>query len=268
MRKITLLFLFLSSLAIYGQQRRVSQTVAQLNETHSVFKPYSPLTAAVYTPRTKAVNNATYANLNANAVKEIAATRPQYIEVSVPYNGGAVTVQLYRVQILAKGFHMDTNKQKNMGYQAGAYYRGIIKNDPKSVASLNFFDGEMNGIISGKGLNNLVIGKLKNAKAKNTPPYIIYSDSNLTKHNEFVCETPDGTPFGKKQQLATTDAGDEATKCVGVYFEIDYAIYQANNSDIALTGNWITSIFNNIQTLYDNDGIDVMLTRSCVARWA
>ena len=259
MKRITLLLLFLGSFAIHAQERRVSATVEQLNSTHHTFKQYSPLTAATTPPRDKAVKNATYANLNAAAVKEIAKTKPQYIEVTIPYNSANVVVQLYRVQILAKGFHMDTKRQKDVAYHPGAYYRGVVKDDPKSLASLNFFDGEMNGIVSGKGINNLVVGKLKNAKTKNTPAYIIYSDSKLAKHNEFLCVTPEGAPFGKKQSVTAARSGDEATKCVGVYFEMDYAIYQANNNSETLTANWMTSLFNNIQTLFDNDGIDVML---------
>jgi hypothetical protein len=45
-----------------------------------------------------------------------------------------------------------------------------------------------------------------------------------------------------------------------MYFEIDYNLYQNNNSNTTTTTNWMTSVFNNIQALYNNDGISVSLS--------
>jgi len=39
---------------------------------------------------------------------------------------------------MAEGFHVDTDKGKNISYEKGLYYRGIIKGDSKSVAAFNF----------------------------------------------------------------------------------------------------------------------------------
>jgi hypothetical protein len=44
-----------------------------------------------------------------------------------------------------------------------------------------------------------------------------------------------------------------------MYFEMDYALYQANNNNITTTTNWMTAVFNNLQTLYANDGITCSL---------
>ena len=50
-----------------------------------------------------------------------------------------------------------------------------------------------------------------------------------------------------------------STRCVSFYFEIDNNIYIQNGSNTTTTSNWMTSLFNNIQTLFDNDGISTGL---------
>jgi hypothetical protein len=40
-----------------------------------------------------------------------------------------------------------------------------------------------------------------------------------------------------------------------MYFEVDYSLYVQNSSNITTTTNWMTSVFNNVQTLFTNDGI-------------
>jgi hypothetical protein len=149
---------------------------------------------------------------------------------------------------------VDTNRQKNIPYQAGVYYRGMVKGDVHSVVSFNFFNNECNGIISNDALANLVVGKLK--KPNNTLDYIVYSDSNLKVANSFHC----ATKFDEASTIdSTTNKSATTVKCVSMYFEIDYDLFNANNSDTVETTNWMTSMFSNIQTLYANDGITVNL---------
>ena len=62
--------------------------------------------------------------------------------------------------------------EKNIPYQKGVYYRGIIKGDVTSIATFNFFKGECNGLFSNNEYGNIVIGKLKNSN--NLKDYIIY----------------------------------------------------------------------------------------------
>ena len=260
MKKILQLLLALfSTISFYGQHR-VAAKVQQLNDSHAIFTPYSPLTAVTGTKSAdKAVHNATYANLNHTIVKGIAKNMPQTIELTIPYNGSGITVQLYRADVLAKGFHADSDKQANINYTPGAYYRGIIKDDNTSLASFSFFNNEMNGVISSGALNNLVIGRLTNTRSMDD--YIIYSDAQLTIANDFNCGANNVAGVLGKTKKEKTAAGKSAQTdhCVTVYFEIDNDIYLQNNSSQVLTGNWLTSVFNNIQTLYDNDGITVSL---------
>jgi hypothetical protein len=258
MKKIlTIISLF--SFAFLFAQHEVGKKILELEKQKTIFKPFSVLNVvqkATDNNLNKVVANATIATIKANVVNDIVSNKYQNIELAIPYNGKVVTVDLYQVNLLAEGFHIDTDKQKNISYQKGVYYRGIVKGDYTSIASFNFFNNEFNGIISNNELSNLEVGKLD--KANNKTDYIIYADANLKVLNDSQCSL-------KVDESAAVDLPMDSNKsvtsarCVTVYFEIDYDLFTNNNNSTTNTSNWMTSVFNNVQTLYNNDGITVAL---------
>lgn len=258
MKKIlTIISLF--SFTFLFAQHEVGKKIQELEKQKTIFKPFSVLNVvqkAADNNLNKVVANATIATIKANVVNDIVSNKYQNIELAIPYNGKIVTVDLYQVNLLAEGFHIDTDKQKNISYQKGVYYRGIVKGDYTSIVSFNFFNNECNGIISNNELSNLVVGKLD--KANNKTDYIIYADANLKVLNDSQCSL-------KVDESAAVDLPMDSNKsvtsarCVTVYFEIDYDLFTNNNNSTTTTSNWMTSVFNNVQTLYNNDGITVAL---------
>lgn len=250
---VVLLFCFFAF-----SQKEVSKKVNALiasNATFSTYSVLSPSNQITDLDINKALKKATVAKINLQSVANLVARKQEAIEVSIPYQGELITVQLYKVNLLAQGFHVDTDKSKSIPYEQGVYYRGIVKGDFKSVVSFNFFKNELNGIISNQRLNNLVIGKLN--KKDNQTDYVIYSDSDLTAQNHIECHTKEVVeqPYlnTKRQTQKQSD------RCVTMYFEIDNNLFQENGSNTTSTSNWMTSVFNNVQTLYANDGINISL---------
>lgn len=259
MKKIITLVWVLCALPFYAQHK-VADNVEALVSKNTVFSRFSPLSIDKNAkPKTTVVDNATYTTINTEIVKQIADAKPENIEVNIPYDGGILTVQLYRVDIFKPNFQVNTSDAKNVYYEKGAYYRGILKDDRNSLATFNFFKDEMNGMISNAKLGNLVVDKLR--KGKNMSEYIVYSDKLLKISNKFACATHDdeaATP--KNGNGGSTVLANQLYK-VGIYFELDNDLFKQNNFSTAQTGNWITSVFNNMQTLYSNDGIQVALSR-------
>jgi hypothetical protein len=253
MKKLLLLLALLSAMSFYGQHK-VAGRVGQLIKAKTTFTKFNPLTVNTLPQTTTAVGNATFATMNKRVVANIAANKYPYVELTIPYNGSTVAVQMYRVEVLAQGFHADTDRQTNISWTDGVHYRGIVKGDSNSLVSFNFFEQEMNGIISATGINNLVVGRMQSTG--NRSNYIIYSDAMLSISNPFRCGVNDSGPL-PAQQNTSREAFTE--HCVTNYFEIANDIYLANESDITLTTNWMSSVFNNVQTLYENDGITVAL---------
>lgn len=252
MKKITLIMALFCAITVFSQ-KRIPDQVKELVKNNTVFKPVAPLAVnnALHPATDKLVNNATYATLSVAQSADIAQNKYPYLELTVPYNGSTITVQLYRTEVMAKGFHIDTDKQKNITYAAGAYYRGIVKGNYNSVAAISFFNNGMSGILSGGNLQNLVIGKLKSG----SNDYVIYSDANLEINSGFKCAATDKGTLPRFSPKRSQRQSVETTRCVTLYFEIDYTLYEENNSSVEETTNWITALYNNVQTLYNNDGI-------------
>lgn len=257
MKKTLLLLLFLLSFGAYAQNE-IAQIVYERLSQNVVFKPYEVLTVnenpSNLTP-SRVVTDATYANINTVSIADIILNKPENIAIEIPYQGKIIDLQLYRVNLFSDDFHIDTNKSETISYQRGVYYRGIIKGDRNTIASFNFFNNELNGVISNHEFNNLNVGKI-NQKG-NVSDYIVYSDTNLKLPFTTECHAKDvvtNEAFNKSSNTAK-----ETSKCVTVYFEVDYDLFLANDSNTTTTSNWVTSVFNNVQTIFANDGIQVAI---------
>ena len=255
MKKLLTIVSFFSFAVLFAQHE-VAKKMQELERLPVTFNSYKVLNVSNKTTNEavlKTVDDATFAKINVESVNLLIKNKPEYLEIEIPYNNKTVVLDLYKVTIFSEGFHVDTDKGKNVIYEKGVYYRGIIKGNYTSVVAMNFFNGEMNGVISCAELNNLVVGKLK--FTNNTDDYIIYSDAKLKVLNDYKCSL-------KVDETATMDGSNKSpssVKCVTMYFEVDYDLYMANNNSTIDTTNWMTSVFNNVQTIFTNDGITTSL---------
>lgn len=253
-----LLLTTLFSLTHLLAQNKVAERVAELQGLSTRFQPVSvlnPIQNGADSEVEKVVNGATLATINFEKVNEIVVNQYETIELEIPYQNQSIALLLYKVNPFKEGFHVDTDKAKDIAYQKGVYYRGIIKGQTNSVSAFNFFNGEFNGVISDSDLGNLVVGKL--VKPNNQTDYIVYSDAKMKVLNDFDCHIKED--LTNIPNPGETNRDVNSTRCVGFYFEIDTDLFVANGSDLTATTNWMTSVFNNVQTLFDNDGITVGL---------
>ena len=253
-----LLIITLFSLTNLFSQNKVAEKVSEFQNLNANFKRVSVLTPIQNSDNSeinKVVDGATLAILNLDKINEIVTNQYENLTLEIPYQNQIISVLLYKVNPFAEGFHVDTDKGKYIPYQKGVYYRGIIDGETNSVSSFNFFNGEFNGLVSSSTLGNVVIGKLD--KPNNQKDYIVYSDAKMKVLNEFECHTKEGNI--NKNSNQETNRNGNSDRCVAFYFEIDTNLFQENNSDTTITSNWITSVFNNVQTLFNNDGISVGL---------
>lgn len=251
---VTVLFCYTNLVA----QNKIAEKVSELQSLKASFKSISVLSATQNTINSdvnKVVNEATLATINFEKINAIVTNQYETIELEIPYQNKNLAVLLYKVNPFVEGFHVDTDKTKNISYQKGVYYRGIIKGEINSVSSFNFFNGEFNGIISSSELGNLVVGRLD--KVNNQTDYIVYSDAKMKVLNDFDCHTKDGDDSAENNGHFNRDIA--SARCVSMYFEVDNNLFVQNGNDTTATTNWMTSVFNNVQTLYTNDGISVGL---------
>ncbi|MFY7957475.1 MAG: hypothetical protein ACOVNT_05125, partial [Flavobacterium macrobrachii] len=257
MKKQQLVLFLLFSITLFGQ-KKIAEQVLKLQKENTHFNKVSILTPSLFIDNIdvkKTVSEATLAKADLVKINQIVTTKNDFIELEIPYQNQLISVLLFKVNPFAEDFKIDTDKKRNITYQKGIYYRGIIKNDVNSVSSFNFFNGEFNGIISSESLGNLVIGKLD--KQGNQLDYIVYSDSKMNIVNDWSCNVKeDGFEV---DQNSTLNREVNTARCVTFYFEVDYNLYLQNNSNSTTTTNWMTSVYNNVQTLFSNDDITTAL---------
>ena len=259
LKKLLTIVSFFSFFLLFSQNE-IGKKVKELQDNKTTFKNFSVLNVTQDIPSyqiSKVLTKSTLATINSEKVTEIFSNKYDNIELEIPYNGTVLQIQLYKTTIFKENFHLDTDKQKNVPYQQGVYYRGVLKDDFTSVASFSFFNNEFNGVISATGLSNIVVGKLE--KTNNTNDYIVYADENLKVLSDFQCSVKDNETLHSLNSDTVLNKDINSTRCVSVYFEIDYDLFQSNGSNTTTTSNWMTSVFNNVQTLYANDGITVAI---------
>lgn len=260
MKRILQFAVFLIALSV-NAQNKIAERVSELQKQNADFKAVSVLTTSQNTINSKVdkvVDGATLATLDIARVNEIVAHRYAMIELKIPYQNEEISILLYQSNPFVEGFHVDTDKARNVPYEKGVYYRGIIKGETNSVSSFNFFNGEFNGIFSSSALGNVVVGKL--AEPNNQTDYIVYSDAKMKVFNDFDCHTKgQGYTAHSNQENRNINNATLTDRCVAFYFEVDNNLYLENGEDITATTNWMTSVFNNVQTLYTADGISTGL---------
>ena len=257
MKNVLFFAAFLFSISMMAQNK-IAEKVTNLQKSNADFKAVSVLTPtqnAINPEVNKVVDDATLATLDLSKVNEVVSNRYGTIELEIPYQNQVISVLLYQSNPFVEGFHVDTDKGKNVPYEKGVHYRGIIKGNTNSVSSFNFFNGEFNGIISSGDLGNLVVGKLD--IPNNQTNYIVYSDAKMKVLNQFDCGVKDDDATEINSGNANRDVNTE--KCVAFYYEVDNNLYVNNGSNVTTTTNWMTSVSNNVQTLFEFDGISTAL---------
>jgi hypothetical protein len=255
---ITVLFSFNSSAAV----RPVAAEVEKMHNLNVAFRNYELFVNAhpIGESLQRSLTEGTEAELLPGKLGSLVAQANDAISVSIPFEGSTITVDLVRTNIFTDDFTVLTGNNDPQHYTPGVYYRGIIHGNPNSISSFSFFNNQVYGIISDDVHGNVVIGKLN--MPGNLVNYVIYSAHNLTKHFDNFCHTTENyRPFVRAQNPGTGSNTVLTTKCARIYYEIDFTLFNDNNSDVTTTTNWITAIHNNVQTLYANDNISVAFSQ-------
>lgn len=222
-------------------------------KSENLFIPFNAENSASKEELYTVVKNCTVLKATAD-IKKIINNQPEFIKLKLPINDGLqfLEVILYKVNISPNGFKIITSSGESAD-AAVVNYRGALLNDYASVASFTFSENETMGLI-GTASGNFVIGKIENDPSDN---FMIYNDRDLIPTLNFECPTDVSVPQNYSQR---NDAGQSVTtvKCVNWYWETDYDVF-VNKGSSANVNTYMQGIFNQVSTLYANDGISITL---------
>jgi hypothetical protein len=244
-----------------GRTGYITQRALDLQSEGKTFIPVSPFRVSVQTPDariTAAVSRISMMELDVASTSQILTGKPDFLRISIPGNTQSFELMLYRVDISSvNGFRLETSDGLSLDeYNPIVHYRGMIKGDPRSVVAFSFSQEETMGLICNDA-GNFVIGKIDEPNARG---YVLYNDKDLSRSLQYSCGT-NTTPTEEEllnPQLYTTQPGLLSVNCVNWYYEVDYDIY-VNKGSVANVNSYIQGIFNQVATLYDNDGVSIAL---------
>lgn len=205
---------------------------------------------------TKDLSEKVLLTLDNKQAGQLLAQSPELLEMNLPSTDGTLELQLVKKEVTTFDFSVVTDKSNGQAipYTQGVHYRGIVKNRPNSVVAISVFDNEVMGLITTED-GNYNLGKMQGMD----DTYVIYNDRKLSGKKVSACETPE-MPAGFVVKPSGGSADKATVKCVKVYIETDYELYQ-NKGTSAAVSNYITGLFNQVATLYQNESITTQISQ-------
>lgn len=213
------------------------------------------------------LKNARYVDFSASVSQQVIAKAAPYIALEIPASAqsAAMTLELKKVPETFMNYRVSTSTGKTYKRAKAnqVHYRGIVQGkEGASLVALSIFDNEVMGFISIEGSKVLNIGKLRGENY-----HALFNDDVFeTNASDFGCQTTSDTQNEMLDEIYaglsknTSNRIKSAGKCLKVYFETDYGIYQNLSNSVANVENFVTGMFNEVATLYGNDGINIEIS--------
>ncbi len=252
---------FLLAAEVSGQHRSEKQVAARVaaHKAVSAFTRFTPF-AQTEAPTLRdaligaVVADASFMVASVEALSGVLAEPPEQLTLEIPAADDLIELDLVRADIYATGFSLVTaSTNAAVEHVPGVHYRGIIAGRENSLAAISIFPDEVMGFVS-DAAGNHVLGKLEGS----TDEHIYYNDRDLIDPPVFACHTSD-EGAGHPEPPPTGQDEARTARCVDLYWEVDHDIF-LDMGDVTNTSNYITGLFNQHATLFDNDGISVVLS--------
>lgn len=257
--RFLLLISILGVVPFANAQRGVAELVSSAKERGVRFVPVPLLESVTASPATdalwsKALDAAVVLKLSdARTVLDASDTK-QAIVLELPTVSGSMVLDLVRVDQEADGFQVRVaSSGAAVPVSGGAHYRGTVRGATEGFAAISIYpDMVMGLVVDAQG--QWVLGPFDEAPAGY---HVFYRDHALKAEPNASCTTPRTVPGSDLNVPRGSD--DRTIRCVGYYWEVAYDIVQNKGSVVAAT-NYITGLFNQSATLFQNDGINVNLS--------
>lgn len=167
------------------------------------------------------------------------------IQLNIPDKNGST------IELLLQEINIFTN---NATWTKQRTYRGIIKNDPHSIATINISAKSISGIISNKNGNRVIQPKLIGDKNL----IEIFKDNKI-KGNDWTCKNDFYKEDLDKNDIISPILKNNADGVISIYLECDYALYMKNGASTSATMNYVVGLFNEVAAIYANENITLAI---------
>ena len=201
--------------------------------------------------------------LDPSALTALYKTKLETILLEIPSGKDeTMTLELVSQRIVGTNFKVFTSStpEQPAEYQPGIYYKGIVQNEPNSLAAISVFENFIIGVISIPKIGSIILGKIDDAKSN---AYLLYQENNLLIHPEITCGAneiewlPNMVEHIKEiNSFATAKSND---KCIRVYLECDYEMFSEHGS-VGSTVDHVIGLFNVVSLIYQNENLTTQIS--------
>lgn len=208
------------------------------------------------------VAKACYLDLDQPALSRLLAQPMRDLALAIPVaTGRELWVEVTQTSITAPGFRMETSSGKqNWMAPSGLFYQGIVRGYPDATVVVSLFERHARILITDAS-GVYLLGQLRDGSGR----HILFSESQLQMQDNWVCDTPD-TPLPKREAGPTApSAALMGSRCVQVYVETDFQVYQDRGSEPIEVADYVFGVFNEAIAAYA--AIDVKMEISALFIW-
>ena len=267
MKRLLTFLCFLFSLSLFGQNQEATQinplqavqaskSAGKIFENITLVKSERQDISKLKPGLEKELTDYQVLEVPAKTVKNLNPKSTPQLSLKIPlYDEQEIEIELVEVKILADDFVVRTSSSQGpQEVEIGTFYRGVIKGEKGSLASLSIQNGRLTGMFSSPVTGNWVMGEIEGNKDR----YILYRDEDKINPSIFHCDTKDnGLTYSVEE--VTTSAFNSGAKCTQIYFEVDNDIYR-DKGGTSQTVNYITAIFNEVAILYANEDLKIEIS--------
>ena len=197
------------------------------------------------------VSSAVYLDLSPQDVSALFQENRTSLSFAIPVSADKFfELELTRVVVLSSDFNSRIAGGAEINYEGGRFYRGIVKGNANSIATLSVFNDHLRLLIGDDG-GDYVLGKLNQERDK----YILYNDKKLLIENTWACGTDTNHELPGSSTADTEVPTDNALACVPTYYVVDKTTYDAFLGNTTTINNWLAAMTNEVATVYQLAGI-------------
>ncbi len=260
-------FIFLFIIELHGQESNIiSEAIQSAKNSGQQFTAITHLLTPLSQISVSAATiPANYFNYSTNTSEQVLNNPSKYITLNIPSGSDILILDLMEVPASFYDFKVETNSGKNIDDSTlnGKHYRGMVRGQDNSLAALSIYNNKIMGIISTSDGKILNIGKISGDSN-----HVLYDEADLIEPPVFECGNNSDYISDDLQLLYDNLQNNSSVqtvatmndKCIKIYFETDYEIYQNLDYSTANVIEFVMGLFNQVAALYTNESINVELS--------
>lgn len=226
----------------------------------------------------KAGQQAAVGMLDASLVRQLLATRPAQVTLSLPNptpGGQPLVLELKQTRLFTTQFKQQVAKGRAPQMDLGLHYAGKVKGAVRSVVAISIFPEEVYGQLALPD-GNYNLGRMRGTEAGGTQSdlrtdrYVLFNERALSQKPAHNCGVEEGLPhyqtgmqklqrlFAKRTDERAKQVADPC-RAVSIAVESDFALYQRYQNDTTATQRFSIAVFNLTKQLYANENVDMKL---------